>query len=69
MEIVLFNRLGTNSKRAMLRINKQWGHSYTYEPRVTLLKRLSAETGMTLTQVRNQLIKERLFLIKHKKYF
>ena len=56
MELKLYPKLSTNSKRALRRQKKEWGHPYHYEPRLKLLKRLSQETGMSLTEVRNQLI-------------
>ena len=41
-----------------------WNKHYYYEPRGNLLKRLSQETGLTMTEVRNQLIKEQEYLLK-----
>ena len=64
MNIVLYPMLSTCSKRALLRSTKRYGHPYNYSPRGTLLQRLSDETGMSMTEVYNQLMKERQYLMK-----
>lgn len=64
MNIILYPLLSTCSKRALLRSKKRYGNPYRYSPRGTLLQRLSTETGMSMTEVYNQLMKERDYLIK-----
>jgi len=67
MELKLYPMLGTDSKRALVRRFKKFGHPYHYSPRGDLLERLSRQTGMTMEQVYNQLHRERLFLLKDSK--
>lgn len=61
-ELILFPRLSTRSKRALQRYTRRYGHPYDYQPRGNLLARLAAETGMSLGEVYNQLMKERKIL-------
>ena len=65
MEVKLYYLLSTNSRKAMLRTYKHrsWDKRYYYEPQGTLLRRLSQETGLTMEQVRDTLIKEREYLL------
>lgn len=63
--LLLYNRLSTRSRRALVKTKKQWGHAYEYRPRGTLLQRLSRETGMSIEDVYNQLMRERAQLISH----
>lgn len=63
MNLIFYPKLSTRSKKALARKNKKWGHPYKYKPRGTLLVRLARETGMTMTQVRSQLEKEREYLL------
>lgn len=64
MAILLYPRLSTCSKRALMKTRKQWGHPYHYSPRSNLLQRLSDETGMTIEQVYHQLQAERIELLR-----
>lgn len=64
MNLTLYPKLGTNSQKALARKSGKWGKPYTYRPRGTLLDRLGRETGMTISQVRSQLEKEREYLLK-----
>ncbi|NQE38593.1 hypothetical protein E5S67_06378 [Microcoleus sp. IPMA8] len=66
MNLTLYPKLGTPSKRALTRKTGRWGKPYIYRPRGRLLERLARETGLTLTQVRSQLDKERAYLIAQK---
>ena len=63
MEIILYSRLSTRSKRALLKTKKSFGKTYYYSPRGNLLQRLSQETGMSPEQVASQLVKERDYLL------
>jgi len=69
MDLIIYPRLNTRSKRAIKREKKKWGHYYHYEPRVTLIQRLCSELGWSEEQVREQIRKERRFLIQNKQYF
>jgi hypothetical protein len=60
MELILYRRLGTLSRRVLLRRTRQ---SSAYTPRRHLLARLSKETGMTMGQVWVQLEKEQEYLL------
>jgi hypothetical protein len=66
MNLTLYPKLGTRSKKALTRKFSHWGKPYIYTPRGTLLLRLSRETGMTINQVRSQLEKEREYLLQQK---
>jgi hypothetical protein len=60
MELLLYPKLGTFSRRVLLRRSRQ---ANAYTPRRHLLARLSKETGMTMGQVWVQLEKEREYLL------
>jgi hypothetical protein len=60
MNLVLYPKLGTFSRRVLLRRTHQ---PNVYTPRRHLLARLSKETGMTMGQVWVQLEKEREYLL------
>jgi hypothetical protein len=64
MNLTLYPRLSTRSKKALTRKNSYWGKLYIYRPRGNLLERLARETGTTVNQVRSQLEKEREYLLK-----
>ena len=66
MDLTLYPKLNTRSKKALTRKNGPWGNLYLYRPRGRLLERLAKETGMTVGQVRSQLEKERDYLITQK---
>jgi hypothetical protein len=66
VNLILYPKLGTRSKRALVRTNrrgfKKTG-SHSYSPKGTLLLRLARETGMTIHQVYAQLQEERTYLL------
>lgn len=70
MEIVLYHKLSTRSKRALTKTNYKYskshpgGQPYVYNPRGQLLRRLSRETGKTLDEVREQLLAEREYILR-----
>ena len=66
MNLTLYLRLSTRSKKALTRLAGRWGRPYIYKPRGRLLERLARETGLTINQVRLQLEKEREYLIAQK---
>lgn len=63
MELELYKRLSTRSRRAMKREKGKCGKIYRYQPRWNLLQRLSEETGLSTEQVYQQLQRERLYLL------
>ena len=63
MELELYKRLSTRSRRAMKREKGKRGKTYCYQPRWNLLQRLSEETGLSTEQVYHQLQRERLYLL------
>ncbi len=63
MNLTLYPKLSTRSKKALTRKNSRWGKPYNYQPRGNLLTRLARETGLTIDQVRSQLEREREYLI------
>jgi len=66
MNLTLYPKLSTRSKKALTRKNGHWGKPYIYRPRGTLLLRLSRETGLTIDQVKLLLEREREYLIAQK---
>jgi len=64
MQLELYFRLGTFSKRAMLKTKARFGRDYVYRPRGDLLKRLSSETGRSIEDVYQQLQREREYLLR-----
>jgi predicted DNA-binding protein YlxM (UPF0122 family) len=65
MELKLYWKLGTQSRRAIKRKYKSYGRLYTYKPRADLLDRLSEEFNISRQEVYDQLIKEREYIFKH----
>lgn len=65
-QIILYPKLSTRSKRAILKIKKRYGRLYHYKPKGILLERLAKETGWTIDQVHDQLLRERAVLLKLK---
>jgi len=63
MNLILYSKLSTRSKKALTRKSSYWGKRYVYRPRGRLLERLARETGMTINQVLSQLEEEREYLI------
>lgn len=63
-ELKLWYRIGTRSRRALLREKKSFGRPYYYRPRGDLLARLARETGMTYNELFDQLQKERMELLR-----
>lgn len=64
MKLVVFPRLSTRSKRALLQDSGKFGWYKAYMPRKKLLERLQRELGMTQAEVIDQVRKERKFLLK-----
>lgn len=63
MDLLLYPRLSTRSRRAIRRTKKSYGRPYEYRPYGNLVKRLSNETGQSSEWVMDQLLKEREFLL------
>ena len=68
MDMICYSLMGTKSKRRMTkRYNKgRWGkgRTYRYRPQRRLIQRLAYELGWTESQVREQIAKERLYLLR-----
>ncbi len=69
MELKLYQLLGTCSRRALTkrryrpsRLHRA-SEPYVYNPRINLLERLSRETGLSIQEVIEQLLKERNYLL------
>lgn len=69
MRLIIYPLLGTDSKRAITRVKKKWGHPYVYNPRAKLIQRIERELGWSKFDVIMQFRKERKFLIKNKIYY
>jgi hypothetical protein len=65
MNLILYPKLSTRSKKALIRKSGRWGKPYDYTPRGHLLTRLANETGLTVEQVWIQLQKEREYLTQN----
>ncbi len=68
-KLVLYPLLSQRSRTAIKRVWKRWGHAYEYRPRRDLVTRLSHQTGLNQTQVREQLERERQFILRHREYY
>lgn len=64
MKLLFYPRLSTRSRRALTRTKKRGGRHYTYFPRITLIRRLQQEFGLSQAQVIDQLFAEREALLK-----
>lgn len=69
MELKFYPSLNRRSKRALLRKRKRFGHPYHYNPRKRLLERLSHQSGLSIEEVKEQLRKERAFILKYPNYY
>lgn len=63
MELLLYQKLSTCSRRAIRRKSGPYGRKYEYRPKGNLLRRLANETGQSPEWVYDQLIKERKYLL------
>lgn len=59
MELELYYKLSTCSRRAIRRRKGAFGRPYYYRPRGNLLARLAEETGRSKEEIFDQLMKER----------
>jgi hypothetical protein len=68
MDLICYPRMGTPCKRRMLRrySKGRYGRNktYRYRPRNILIRRLAQELGWTEAAVREQIYKERLYLLR-----
>lgn len=64
MEIKLFPLLSTRSQRSMLKNRSKLRNKKTYNPHYNLIRRLADETGMSEMETRQQLLRERQFMLK-----
>lgn len=67
MELRAYYLLSTRSRRAIVKTKSNFGKTYNYSPRGTLLERLSRELGMSKEKVYSLLMKEREILLKQMK--
>lgn len=63
MELILYPKLCTRSKRAMEKIRRRGRKSRLYYPRQPLVDRLAAEMGWSVEKTRKQLLDERNFIL------
>lgn len=64
MKLVIYPLLSTQSRRAMVREYKKFGHTYNYRPRGHLIKRLCEKLAISPDKVLDQIQKERDYIIK-----
>jgi hypothetical protein len=69
MELKCYPLMQKPSQRCMRREKWRWGRNYTYIPKPNLIRRLSAELGITPDEVREQIALERAFILKNKIYY
>jgi hypothetical protein len=65
MKLVVFPKLQTQSRRALLKTKGKYGRPHHYQPRIDLLFRLQKELGMSVGDLLDQIDREREYLIKH----
>lgn len=63
MVLIAYSRMGTTSKRAMARAKTRHGRPYSYRPRITLVRRLSRELGLSNEAVLDRIYQEREFIL------
>lgn len=63
MDIILYPKLSTRSRRAFWRTGTYQKRPGGYNPRGDLLARLSRETGQTFDATYEQLMRERAYLL------
>ena len=63
MDIILYPKLSTRSRRAFWRAGSYQKRPYGYNPRGDLIERLSRETGQDFSTTREQLLRERHYLL------
>jgi hypothetical protein len=64
MNLIVYPRLSTRSRRAMLRLKRRSGKPCVYTPHGDLLDRLVGELKLSKEQVLEQIKQERQYLIK-----
>lgn len=68
MDLICYDRMSTRSKRCMKRRwdkkQKTVKKAYHYQPRAELVGNLAYELGLTEAQVRAQIRRERLYLLR-----
>lgn len=69
MDLICYGLMGSKSRKALGRPYGKFGHRYKYRPRNALLERLSKELGWSKESVRQQLYRERAFLLEVKREF
>lgn len=69
MELICYPLLSRESKLAISRKKKSWGHNYHYNPQNRLVMRLAKQLNKTPEQIREQLQKEREFILKYGRYY
>jgi hypothetical protein len=69
MQLKCYPLMCEESQRCMRREKWRWGRTYTYTPKPNLIRRLSAELNMSADEVREQIAKEREFILKNKIYY
>ncbi len=65
MELLCYPKMCRESKLCMTRERWRYGKKYYYRPRSHLLNRLAKELNMTKEQVRDQIAKEKAYLLKN----
>lgn len=69
MRLICYPLMSTCSQRAMKRKKWKWGLNYTYIPKQPLVKRLARQLNMTEEEVRNQIAKERAYILQYSQYY
>lgn len=77
MQLLIYPRLSPRSQKAMRRrwktkgkyYSKRVWRKYEYTPRRNLIYRLSVELGLSDRQIREQIVEERIYILKNIQYF
>lgn len=64
MNLLIWPKLSTRSRRALLKRVRGYGRPHNYTPKGHLLERLSRELGISKEEVLAQMWKEREYLLK-----
>lgn len=64
MKLILYRQLSKGSKKKFLRVKEGQDTFHEYRPRIDLLRRLSRDNNMTIDAIRQQLNKERAYMIE-----
>lgn len=69
MDLEIYSLLSKESQRAIKRVKKRFGRPYYYIPQARLVRRLAQQLQKSEEEIREQIAREREFLIEYKRYY